>query len=162
MGITAKEYEDILRGNPEIVVVDDGAPQRHTLNAPQVAVKPLAPSEHDEQVALFAWAAANEKAHPELALLHATPMGGHRHPAVGALLKAEGCKAGYPDVSLPIARGRWHSLHLELKRADHSNGPTPEQLLWIERLREYGNFTAVAYGAQDAINTIMAYLSQEG
>ena len=155
--MTPDELTKILRNNPDIVLIDDGAPSRP---AP-IAAKLPTPTEHDEQVALFKWAAANEAKHPELALLHATPMGGHRHPAVGAMLKMEGCKAGYPDVSLPVARGRWHSIHIELKRADHSNRPTSEQLLWIEKLREYRNFVCVCYGAQDAINTIMSYLTQE-
>ena len=155
--MTPDELTKILRNNPDIVLIDDGAPSRP---AP-IAAKLPTPTEHDEQVALFAWADANLSKHPELALLHATPNGGMRHIAVAAKLKAEGLRAGYPDISLPVARGRWHSLHIELKRADRSNRPTPEQLLWIERLREYQNCAVVCYGAQDAINTIMSYLAQE-
>ena len=155
--MTPDELTKILRNNPDIVLIDDGAPTRP---APVATTLPT-PTEHDEQVALFAWAAANEAKHPELMLLHATPNGSLRHIAVAAKLKQEGVKAGYPDVSLPIARGRWHSCHIELKRADKSTRPTAEQMLWIERLREYGNFACVAYGAQDAINTIMSYLAQE-
>ena len=155
--MTPDELTKILRNNPDIVLIDDGAPARR---APVAATLPT-PTEHDEQVALFAWAAANEAKHHELALLHATPNGGYRPIAVAAKMKAEGQKSGYPDISLNVARGRWHSLHIELKRADRSTRPTTEQLLWIEKLREYGNCACVCYGAQDAINTIMAYLAQE-
>ena len=122
-----------------------------------------APHEHDEQAALFAWAAANEGRYPELALLFAIPNGGHRHPAVAAQLKAEGVRPGVPDVFLPAVRpgpdGRvWGGLFVEMKRADHSNGPTPEQRLWLERLRNAGYMAAVAYGAAEAIAVIENYL----
>lgn len=117
------------------------------------------PTEHDEQAALFAWAAANEVQHPELCMLHATPNGGYRPMATAAKLKAEGVKAGYPDISLDVARGRWHGLRVELKRADHSTRPSEAQLMWMERLRYYGYSTAICYGAQEAQQCIMAYLS---
>mgnify|MGYP000943579219 FL=1 len=122
-----------------------------------------APHEHDEQAALFAWAAANEGRYPELALLFAIPNGGHRHPAVAAQLKAEGVRPGVPDVFLPAVRpgpdGRvWGGLFVEMKRADHSNGPTSEQRLWLERLRNAGYMAAVAYGAAEAIAVIENYL----
>lgn len=119
-------------------------------------------SEHDEQVALFAWADLAEAEHPELAMLFAVPNGGQRHPAVAAKLKAEGTKAGVPDILLDVARGRFHGLRIELKRADHSNGPTPEQNEWIAHYHYYGYSAVVCYGAQDAIGVIQAYLSQDG
>ena len=120
------------------------------------------PLEHDEQAALFRWAEANEGAHPELAMLHATPNGGYRPVHTAVMLKAEGVKAGYPDISLDVPRGRFHGLRIELKRADHSNGPTPEQQEWIARLHHYGYCAVVCYGAADAQQCIMAYLQQDG
>lgn len=131
-----------------------------------------APTEHDEQVALFAWAAENEAAHPELAMLHATPNGakvpytrdskGRTFSPQRVALVAEGLRAGYPDVSLDVARGRFHGLRIELKRADRRNHATPEQEEWIARLRHYGYCACVCYGAGEAINCIMGYLVQEG
>ena len=122
-----------------------------------------APHEHDEQATLFAWAEVNDGRYPELALLFAIPNGGHRHPAVAAQLKAEGVRPGVPDVFLPAVRpgpdGRlWGGLFVEMKRADHSNGPTLEQRLWLERLRNAGYMAAVAYGAAEAIAVIENYL----
>ena len=121
-----------------------------------------APHEHDEQAALFAWAAANEGRYPELALLFAIPNGGHRHPAVAAQLKAEGVRRGVPDVFLAALTREWGGLFIELKRRDHSNGPTPEQRRWIDALRRAGYMAVVCYGAQEAINTIKNYLNQGG
>ena len=124
-----------------------------------------APLEHDEQVALFAWAAENEAAHPELRNLFAVPNGGARHPAVAAQLKAEGVRRGVPDVFLAVMRrgndGRtWGGLFVEMKRKP--NKPTPEQEEWIARLRASGYMAVVCYGAQEAEQCIMAYLVQEG
>jgi hypothetical protein len=120
------------------------------------------PLEHDEQVALFAWAAEMEAAHPELAMLHATPNGGYRPMATAAKLKAEGVKAGYPDISLDVARGRWHGLRIELKRADKRNHASEAQQAWIARLRHFGYMATVCYGCAEAQQIIMAYLGQEG
>ena len=159
---------DLLARNPDLHIKDDGrgsrpAPYRLTeaRDLPGQRQRPsTAPTEHEEQVALFAWAAANEGAHPELAMLHATPNGGYRPMATAVMLKSEGVRAGYPDVSLDVSRGRWHGLRLELKRADRSNHATPEQLDWLDRLRHYGYCALVCYGADEAIAAIQSYLAQ--
>lgn len=119
------------------------------------------PSEHDEQAALFAWADATETAHPELAMLFAIPNGGARHPAVGAMLKTEGVRAGVPDVFLAVRRGKWGGLFVEMKRADKRNHATPEQERWIAALRAHGYMAVVCYGCIEAQQAIMAYLQQE-
>ena len=119
-----------------------------------------APTEHEEQCALFAWAAANEAAHPELCCMFAIPNGGHRHPAVAAQLKAEGVRAGVPDICLPIARGRFHSLWIEMKRKP--NTTTDAQRQWLDTLHQQGHCAVVCWSAAEAQQTIMAYLGQEG
>ncbi len=145
---------DGARRNPDIVIVGDA----NVSGTEPGALAVNRPSEHDEQAALFDWAAAMAGEHPELDMLYANPNGGHRHISVAVAMKAEGQKAGIPDICLPVARGRWHALYIELKVKP--NRPTSEQLAWIERLRHYGNSAVVCYGMQDAANTIMAYLTQ--
>ncbi len=122
------------------------------------------PTEHEEQVALFQWAEANEGAMPELALLFAVPNGGYRPMATAAMLREEGVKAGVPDCFLAVPRpgvnGKgYHGLFLELKRRDRSNHATPLQKEWIDRLSQYGYKAVVCYGAQEAIKTITDYLN---
>lgn len=153
--LTNAEFADLLRRNPDVHAPDADAyqaPYRLT-----EAAHPC-PTEHDEQVALFVWADAAQAQRPELAMLFAVPNGGARHPAVGAMLRAEGVRAGVPDVMLAVRRGQWGGLFVELKRADRSNHATPEQAAWLERLRSYGYMAVVAYGAQEAINVIEHYL----
>jgi hypothetical protein len=77
------------------------------------------------------------------------------------MLKQEGVKAGYPDILLDVARGRWHGLRIELKRADRSNHPTAAQREWLINLRHYGYMAACCYGAQEAIDVITNYLNQD-
>ena len=152
---------DALRRSlsPDVRVIDDGSTSRPApYRLTEVRTPPAAAaSEHDEQAALFAWAAANEGAHPELALMFAVPNGGQRHPAVAAQLKAEGVKAGVPDIFLPCKRGKWGGLFIEMKR--RPNRPTQAQDEWIARLRAAGYLVTVEYSAEDAISTIEHYMA---
>ena len=125
--------------------------------------------EHDEQTALFQWAAMMESQIPELANLFAIPNGGHRHKAVAAKLKAEGVKAGVPDIFLAVPReGTWDAcglgpctlphagLFIELKAG--KNKTTESQDEWIERLSKAGYRVAVCYGFEEAKAEILDYL----
>ena len=104
-------------------------------------------SEHDTQAAFFAW--ATYKRFPGIDLLHATPIGGERHPAVAAKLKAEGVKAGVPDVSWPVARGGFIGLAIEFKNGD--GNPTKEQRERIDRLQKEGWCVAVCWSWEEKI-----------
>ena len=150
----------VAQANPDVVIVGDGNVTDVTPGALIAARKRHTPSEHEEQAALFEWATLAQGQHPELAMLFAVPNGGQRHPAVAAQLKAEGVRAGVPDVFLLVARGRFHGLAIEMKVKP--NKPTEAQEEWIARLRNYGYSAVVCWSAQDAQSVIMAYLAQEG
>ena len=113
-------------------------------------------SEHDEQVALFQWAALNEDKYPELALLYANPLGGKRPGRTAARLKAEGVKAGVPDLTLPVARCGFHGLYIEMKWG--KNQPTESQLWWMEQLRAQNYACVVCYGFEHARQALVLYL----
>ena len=119
------------------------------------------PSEHVEQVRLFTWAHYARAAHPELSLLYAIPNGGARHPVVAAKLKAEGVAAGVPDICLPVARGGFHALYIELKR-QRGKGPSDEQCLWLEALNRYGSRAIWCRGWEAAREVIENYLRGAG
>ena len=61
--------------------------------------------EHTEQVAVINWAKLNEGKYPQLRNLFAIPNGGHRHIGTAKKLKAEGVKAGVPDLCLGCQGG---------------------------------------------------------
>jgi hypothetical protein len=169
MGISESEYRAMLANNDQLIIKDDGthkAAVRGKAKTPLVACSHLSgpaivPTEHEEQVALFQWAEAHEGAMPELRNLVAFPNGGYRPMATAAALKAEGVKAGLPDLALLCRRGGKGALFIEMKKADHSNKPTAAQAEWIERLRQYGYQAVVCYGAKEAIDAIQAYLGIE-
>lgn len=102
--------------------------------------------EHREQAALFAWAAAAEERHPALALLFAVPNGGARSAVTGARLKAEGVKRGVPDIWLPVARGGYHGLVIEVKAG--KGRTTNEQRRWLAALTAEGWLALVCVGSK--------------
>ena len=112
--------------------------------------------EHYNQVSLFQWASVLEKKYPELSMLMAIPLGGKRHIRVAQKLKAEGVKAGYPDIVLNVARGGHHNLFIEMKAK--GNYPTDKQKEWHDKLRAHGSFVAVCYSSHEAQKTILEYL----
>jgi hypothetical protein len=116
----------------------------------------MAASEHDEQKALFEWAAWLTPSYPELRLLHAIPNGGYRMVWTGVRLKEEGVRRGVPDVCLPVARQGKHGLFIELKA--QRGKVRDEQKEWLAALNEQGYLAVVCWGADEAIATIKDYL----
>lgn len=112
--------------------------------------------EHQAQAALFRWAELQRRRLPELNLLFAIPNGGFRNKATAGRLKAEGVKAGVPDICLPVARGEFHGLFIEMKAG--RNKPTQSQVAWHYHLSQQGYRVAVCYGFEPAIELIEGYL----
>ena len=113
--------------------------------------------EEREQIALMQWAAYQESVYPELHWLHHIPNGGMRSKATAGKLKAAGVKAGVPDLCLPVPRGGYAGLYIELKYG--KNKPSEHQLEWLEYLSGAGYKTAVCYGFEEARNVILEYLA---
>lgn len=137
-------------------------PEEKTDPAEGCAVKAnryLIPSEHESQRQVFTWATLQSGAWPELGLLFAVPNGGARNVVVGKKLKAEGVKAGVPDIVLPVPRGGFHGLFVEMKRP--GNPPSKEQKEWLAALKGQGYCTAVCLGFDHAQAVIMRYLREE-
>lgn len=150
MNLTVSAYEALLRSNPDLHAPDLPRPRRG-----------LAPTEHEEQAAVIAWARQNEARLPDLALLFAVPNGGHRDKATARLLAAEGVRAGVPDLCMPVMRHGCGALWIELKRRDFSNHLSAEQASFVAALRRAGHRVVVAYGAPAAIEALLAYLGSE-
>jgi len=90
-------------------------------------------------------------------LLYAIPNGGKRNIGVARKLKAEGVKKGIPDLHLPVARGRYNSLYIELKT--QKGRLTADQAEVIALLEEENNKVVVAYGHEQAEKAIVKYLT---
>lgn len=112
--------------------------------------------ESGHQEALFSWAGYNMQRMPELEYLHHVPNGGKRDKATAIALKRQGVKAGVPDVVLPVPRGEYNGLYIELKAG--SNTTTANQKSWLKFLRQQGHYTAICYSWQLAAELIERYL----
>lgn len=122
-------------------------------------LKPLpVPTEHAEQCALMDWAQMAYGKHPELRWLYATPNGGFRHPSTATKLKAEGAKAGVCDLFLPVARGGYHGLYIEMKR-QKGGRLSPEQSDFIDFVTQHGYRAEVCAGWIVARDVLMDYLN---
>lgn len=116
------------------------------------------PTESAEQKTLFEWAKRMTGKYPELKWLYHIPNEGKRTKITGARMKAEGLRSGVPDICLPVARGGYHGLYIELKRVKNSR-VTADQLKWIEALVAQGYVAAVCRGCDEAISLITDYLN---
>lgn len=113
-------------------------------------------SEHDEQVALFEWAAWQGA---PVSLMFAIPNGGKRHISVARRLKAEGVKAGVPDIFLPVAVGQYHGLFIELKTKKGRLSDAQREVRL--NLLDGGYCAVVARGVDHAIALVKGYLKGE-
>lgn len=100
------------------------------------------------QEMLFRWITYQLDEYPELALLYHIPNGGKRDAKTATILKRQGVKAGVPDLHLPVARGGYHGLYIELKVGD--NTTTKKQKDWIRELNKQGYLAVVCYGWDEA------------
>ncbi len=117
-------------------------------------------SESVEQISLFHWATWLSGTYPVLNLMHHIPNGGKRDKATAKRLKAEGVKAGVPDICLPCPSGGFHGLYIELKAG--KNKTTDYQDEWLEALSKQGYKTAVCYGWEQASEVILNYIKGAG
>lgn len=113
----------------------------------------------------FEWASITPDPAPEMLRLFAVHNQGHGDAIRGGRAKAEGVKAGVPDVMLPVSRrfdGFSNGLFIELKLPGFTpSAVKPDQRDWHDYLRSQGYSVEVCGGWIDAANTIMSYLRSD-
>ena len=76
-------------------------------------------TEFAHQVSLFMWAAFNSTRYPELKWFHAIKNEEKSGSKVmGARAKQSGIKRGVSDTLLPVKRGKFSGLYIEMKAPD--------------------------------------------
>jgi len=113
-------------------------------------------SEHALQVEIVTRSLALADQHPEILLLHAIPSGDWRGWGVGKKLKAEGVIPGVPDLCLPVARGGYHGLYMEVKKS--GGHVRADQWEFMNSLCQQGYFVRIANHLGVALEIIENYL----
>lgn len=114
-------------------------------------------SEDTEQINVISWAKWQQQKHPELELLHHCPNGGSRNKAEAVKLKQMGVVAGVPDLNLPVPKGIYNGLYIEMK---YDRGTLQEsQKSMLKALAAVGHYCVVCYGADEAIKILEEYVN---
>lgn len=116
------------------------------------------PTEDEEQSNLILWTQTQKK-YPELNLLFHIPNGGKRSKSEAARFQAMGVKPGVPDLFLPVARGGYHGLFIEMKR-QKGGRVSDYQRKWMEQLERQEYKVELCCGMQEAKEVLEEYLHE--
>lgn len=94
---------------------------------------------------------------PELGLLFHIPNERYCTPQQGKQLQRMGVRRGVPDLFLPVPRGPYHGLWIEMKT--ESGRTTGDQDWWGERLLGQGYMWEVCHGWESAVRVLAWYMS---
>lgn len=119
------------------------------------------PTEHEEQVQVVSWCnLMTDRGYGDYDLIYAIANGGQRGKAQAGKLKAEGVKKGVPDLCLPVPRGGYGALYIEMKR-EKGGQVRKTQSEYMARLTRAGNLCVVCRGAEEAKVAIIEYMGME-
>lgn len=113
----------------------------------------VASSEHELQCTCVSWF---RLAYPNQIIM-AIPNGGYRTATTAALMKAEGQLAGVPDLFIPIPRGEFHGLWIEMKNGK-AGRLSDAQKRMITRLRNENYMVEVVRTPDEFMKTITEYM----
>jgi hypothetical protein len=119
--------------------------------------KPPAQTEYAEQTALFRMAQIYARQYPELRFLNGSLNGVRLTIGQAVKCKKIGMRKGFPDLNLPVKRGEYPGLYIELKRVKGGRIET-EQREWREFLLSQGYAHHFCKGADEAWKVILEYL----
>lgn len=116
-------------------------------------------SERQHQQAVMKWAMqpSIRERWPELALLHHIKNETTGGAAEVAADKAMGVKKGVPDLCLPVTRGGFHGLYIEMKTP--GGRASDAQRWWMMELTKQGYRAVVCHGYDAAVAELCWYLS---
>jgi hypothetical protein len=118
-------------------------------------------SEFDHQCALFDWSRnpAVRKYLPDLDVMEASLNGVKLSKAQAGKAWAAGMLAGAWDINLPVPRGIYHGMRIEMKFG--RNTLTTDQKWYGRRLQELGWYVVACWSWDEAREQIIDYLTQK-
>lgn len=112
--------------------------------------------EHEYACTVMEWVELHKQAHPDLEYLYAIPNAGKRTGRERGRLIAEGLKSGVSDWHLPVGRGGFIGLWLELKT--ETGVVSPAQLWWLAEMQKKGHAGFVVRGVDETLERLIWYL----
>ena len=127
--------------------------------AKQPTVKPRtkrnAQPEAIEQAKVIAWARANERNYPFLWMLHSSLNGVKMTKAQAVRAIAQGMKKGVADLFLPVKKGVYSGLYIEMK--SEKGRTSIDQSKFLTAVSENDYLAHICYSAVEAIDKIKGY-----
>jgi len=112
--------------------------------------------EHEEQVAFFDYVDIMMNSNPDYENIFAIPNAGKRSIGAGSYYRAEGLRAGVPDVFVAVPNAKFPGLFMEFK---YKKGKTTEQQeQWLNRLSRVGYACVIVRSSDAAIRVVDKYL----
>lgn len=119
--------------------------------------KPRVYAESKTQIAILEWLAYYRKYVRQVTFYIANE--GKRSPREGALLKLQGLMPGASDLFIGWPTVHYHGLFLEIKPQTEKRAVIrPEQLDFLERMKEVGYAGAVVVGVDYGIFVLREYI----
>lgn len=109
--------------------------------------------EHIDQSSVVTWFRFQ---YPQ-GLIYAIPNSATRSIKQTLWLRKEGLTAGVPDLCIPMPRGIYHGMYIEMKAG--KNKTTDAQNEWLQKLADQGYYCVVCYGSEVADAQIKRYMS---
>lgn len=112
------------------------------------------------QAALFQWARLPtvQAKYPGIDLMSCSLNGVKLTAAQAGKAKASGMLKGEFDIKIPVARGRYHGLVIEMKAG--RNKLTPDQVWYGQRMAQEGWCVVTCWDWEKARDEIVLYLGQ--
>jgi hypothetical protein len=155
--------EKDLQNRPGVRNVSDSRESATRFKFPQggkgEARKPSNDPEAQEQREFFKIVRSLETIYPELQMVRSDQAGMRTHPAQANKAKAGGMRRGFPDIDVPIARGGYTGMHIEMK--SQRGQLTEDQKWWLAQLRDQDRKCVVCRSARQAWEKLIQYLGIE-
>jgi hypothetical protein len=155
--------EKDLQNRPGVRNVSDSRESGTRMRFPQGGKggprKQRSEPEAQEQREFFKLVRSLEPIYSELQMVRSDQAGMRTHPAQANKAKAGGMRRGFPDIDVPIARGGYTGMHIEMK--SECGQLTEDQKWWLAQLRDQGRKCVVCRSARQAWEELSKYLGIE-
>jgi hypothetical protein len=115
--------------------------------------------EHEYQVEVIKWTRKHAGIFPGVEGIYSVPNGAHVSPQERGRLIREGMKKGVSDLELPVAKGGYFGLYIEMKCKGGTT--SKDQIAFGEFVTNQGYLFKVCWSAEEAIADLIIYMNMK-